>query len=57
MLRLHVAFPTEPDGHVKEIEWKLKPLHIPVVNPPAGDGITPQVPLNLRHVTEEDFVW
>lgn len=59
MLRLHVALPTEPDaqGHVKEIQWKLKAFHIPVVSPPAGDGVTPQVPLNVRLVTEEDFLW
>ncbi|OJA19423.1 hypothetical protein AZE42_02259 [Rhizopogon vesiculosus] len=58
MLRLHVALPTEPnaEGHVKEIQWKLGGSHIPVVKPPAGDGVTPQVPLNVRLVTEEDFV-
>jgi hypothetical protein len=59
MLRLHVALPTEPNaqGHVKEIQWKLGGSHIPVVRLPAGDGVTPQVPLNVRLVREEDFVW
>jgi hypothetical protein len=59
MLSLHFALPTEPNaqGHVKEIQWKLRAFHIPVVKPPAGDGVTAQVPLNLRLVTEDDFVW
>jgi hypothetical protein len=59
LLRLHFALPTEPDaqGHVKEIQWKLGVSHIPVVKLPAGDGVTPQVPLSVRLVREEDFVW
>jgi cytochrome P450 len=59
ILRLHVALPANPNplGHVKEIEWKLRVFHIPVVKPPAGDGVTPQVPLNVRLVREEDFKW
>jgi len=57
MLRVHFTLPTDPgdDGHIKEIEWKMKGFHIPVVKPPAGDGMTPQVPLNVRLVQEEDF--
>jgi hypothetical protein len=56
MLRIHIGLPTEPnaEGHVKEIQWRG--FHIPVVQPPAGDGITSQLPLNVRLVTEEDFV-
>jgi hypothetical protein len=59
ILRLHVALPANPNplGHVKEIEWKLRVFHIPVVKRPAGDGVTPQVPLNVRLVREEDFKW
>ncbi|KAG1879867.1 cytochrome P450 [Suillus subluteus] len=59
ILRLHFSLPTDPDanGHIKEIEWKLKAFHTPVVKSPAGDGVTPQVPLNVRMVREEDFVW
>ncbi|KAG1818048.1 cytochrome P450 [Suillus subaureus] len=59
ILRLHFALPTDPDanGHIKEIQWKLKAFHTPVVKSPAGDGVTPQVPLNVRVVREEDFVW
>jgi hypothetical protein len=59
MLRLHFVLLTEPDtnGHVKEIHWELKGFHIPVVKPPAGDGVTPQVPLNVRLVQDEDFIW
>jgi hypothetical protein len=59
MLRLHFVLPTDADanGHVKEIEWKLKGFHIPVIKPPAGDGVTLQVPLNVRLVQEEDFIW
>jgi hypothetical protein len=58
ILRLHFALPTDLDskGHIKEIEWKLKGFHIPVVKPPAGDGVTPQVPLNVRLAQEEDFI-
>jgi len=33
---------------MKEMQWKIKGLHIPVVKAPAGDGVTPQVPLNVR---------
>ncbi|KAG2153235.1 cytochrome P450 [Suillus clintonianus] len=59
VLRLHFSLPTERNaqGHVKEIQWKLKGFHIPVVKSPAGDGVTPQVPLNVRQVREEDFIW
>ncbi|KAG2150531.1 cytochrome P450 [Suillus clintonianus] len=59
MLRLHFVLPTDPDanGHIKEIQWKLKVFHTPVVKLPAGDGVTPQVPLNVRLVQEEDFKW
>ncbi|KAG2347625.1 cytochrome P450 [Suillus weaverae] len=59
ILRLHFALPTDPDanGHIKEIQWKLKAFHTPVVKSPAGDGVTPQIPLNIRMVREEDFAW
>lgn len=59
ILRLHFALPADPDanGHIKEIEWKLKAFHTPVVKSPAGDGVTPQVPLNVRVVREDDFAW
>ncbi|KAG2063024.1 cytochrome P450 [Suillus decipiens] len=59
VLRLHFSLPTERNalGHVKEIQWKLKAFHIPVVKPPAGDGMTPQVPLNVRLVNKDDFIW
>ncbi|KAG1751445.1 cytochrome P450, partial [Suillus paluster] len=55
MLRLHFALPTDPDvhGHVKEIQWELRSFFAPVVKPPAGDGVTPQVPFNVRLVREE----
>ncbi|KAG2369172.1 cytochrome P450 [Suillus spraguei] len=59
VLRLHFSLPTERNaqGHVKEIQWKLKAFHIPVVKPPAGDGMTPQVPLSVRLVKKDDFIW
>lgn len=59
ILRLHFALPSDPDanGHIKEIQWKLKAFHTPVVKSPAGDGVTPQVPLNVRMVREDDFAW
>ncbi|KAG1854210.1 cytochrome P450 [Suillus subalutaceus] len=59
VMRLHFSLPTERNaqGYVKEIQWKLQAFHIPVVKPPAGDGVTPQVPLNVRLVKEDDFIW
>ncbi|KAG1824385.1 cytochrome P450 [Suillus subaureus] len=59
VLRLHFSLPTERNaqGHVKEIQWKLRGFHIPVVKAPAGDGVTPQLPLNVRLVRDDDFVW
>ncbi|KAG2043845.1 hypothetical protein BDR03DRAFT_940076 [Suillus americanus] len=52
--RLHVSLPTEPNllGHVKEIVWKLRVRHTPVVRPPADDGVTSH-PLNVRLVMEK----
>ncbi|KAG0708663.1 cytochrome P450 [Suillus ampliporus] len=57
--RLHFALPTDAnaEGHVKEIQWKLFAFHAPVVKAPAGDGVTHQVPLNVRLVREDDFKW
>lgn len=59
VMRLHFSLPTERNaqGHAKEIQWKLQAFHIPVVKPPAGDGVTPQVPLNVRLVKKDDFIW
>lgn len=59
VLHLHFVLPTDPDvnGYIKEIQWKMKAFHTPVVKPPAGDGETPAVPLNVRLVQEEDFNW
>ncbi|KAG0694944.1 cytochrome P450 [Suillus ampliporus] len=59
MLRLHFGLPTDSDanGYTKEIQWKLEAFFTPVVKTPAGDGVTPQVPLNVRLVREEDFIW
>ncbi|KAG1746433.1 cytochrome P450 [Suillus lakei] len=59
VLRLHFSLPTEQNTqvYVKEIQWKLQAFHIPVVKPPAGDGVTPQVPLNVRLVKKNDFIW
>ncbi|KAG2146033.1 cytochrome P450 [Suillus bovinus] len=58
VLRLHFVLPTDPDanGHIKEIVWQLKAFHTPVVKPPAGDGVSPTVPLKFRLVQEEDFM-
>ncbi|KAG2142324.1 cytochrome P450 [Suillus bovinus] len=58
VLRLHFSLPTERNaqGQVKEIQWKLQAFHIPVVKSPSGDGVTPQVPLNVRLVTKDDFI-
>ncbi|KAG1739087.1 cytochrome P450 [Suillus paluster] len=52
IVRLHFALPTD-----KEIQWKLWVFHVPVVKPPAGDGVTPQVPLTVRLAREDDFRW
>ncbi|KAG2368095.1 cytochrome P450 [Suillus spraguei] len=52
VLRLQFVLPTD-----KEIQWKLRAFHTPVVKPPGGDGVSPAVPLNVRLVQEEDFKW
>lgn len=55
--RLHFALPsaTNADGRKKEIYWKMSGPQIPVVQPPFGDGMSPQVPLDVRCVETEDF--
>ncbi|KAL4072764.1 cytochrome P450 [Scleroderma yunnanense] len=55
--RLHFSLPSVPDEHgqVKEIYWKISALQVPVVHPPLGDGITPQIPLGVRAVRDGDF--
>ena len=55
--RLHFALPsqTNADGKAKEIFWKMSGPQIPVVQPPFGDGMSPQVPLDVRRVKAEDF--
>nr|BAK09473.1 cytochrome P450 [Postia placenta] len=47
---LHFSLPAE-----KEIYWKMNGLQVPVVRPPAGDGQTPQVPLKIRLVRDDDY--
>ncbi|THH27655.1 hypothetical protein EUX98_g6535 [Antrodiella citrinella] len=46
-------FSPSPD---KEIRWMYNNFQTPVVRPPAGDGKTRQVPLNIRMVNRGDFV-
>jgi len=55
--RLHFSLPSTPNerGQVKEVYWKISALQVPVVRPPGGDGMTPQVPLGVRRVTDDDF--
>ncbi|OCH89654.1 cytochrome P450 [Obba rivulosa] len=45
---------TNEHGRTKQILWKMNGLHVPV-DPPPRDGHTPQVPLDIRRVCEEDF--
>ncbi|KAF8875068.1 cytochrome P450 [Infundibulicybe gibba] len=54
---MHFALPSEvgENGQVKEIYWKYNGLQVPVIQPPAGDFRTPQVPLTLRPVRDSDF--
>ena len=40
----------------KEIYWKMNGPQIPVIRAPFGDGISPQVPLDIRAVIGDDFV-
>ncbi|KAG2078937.1 cytochrome P450 [Suillus decipiens] len=51
---IHFALPSKPDdnGNVKEIHWRMSGFHTPVVKAPAGDGETPQLPLDMRLVRE-----
>lgn len=55
--RLHFSLPGTPDerGQLKEIYWKISALQVPVVRPPSGDGVAPQVPLEVRRVRDDDF--
>jgi len=54
---LHFSLPSEVDaqGNIKEIYWKMNGLQVPVVRPPAGDNVTPRVPLTIRMVNKDDF--
>ncbi|KAI0370531.1 cytochrome P450 [Pilatotrama ljubarskyi] len=54
---MHFALPSAVDsnGVRKEIYWSVNGLQVPLVRPPHGDGKTPQVPLDVRRVTEADF--
>lgn len=55
--RLHFALPSavEERGNRKEVYWMMSGPQIPVVRPPFGDGMTAQVPLDVRLVMEEDY--
>ncbi|EIM82072.1 cytochrome P450, partial [Stereum hirsutum FP-91666 SS1] len=55
---VHFSLPSTPDetGHIKEIYWKTNAVQVPVVRPPSGDGQTPQVPLDVRLVREDDYL-
>ena len=55
---LHFALPSavNADGVRKEIYWRIDGLQVPVVREPHGDFKTPQVPLDVRAVTESDFL-
>lgn len=55
---MHFALPSAVDesGAKKEIYWRMDGLQVPVVRAPHGDGKTAQVPLDIRLVTEEDFL-
>lgn len=55
---VHFSLPSTPDeaGHIKEIYWKTNAVQVPVVRSPAGDGQTPQVPLDVRLVREDDYL-
>lgn len=56
--RMHFSLPTVTDGHGnrKEIYWNMSGPQIPTVRPPFGDGISAQVPLDIRRVKPEDFI-
>ncbi|KAI0355985.1 cytochrome P450 [Trametes cingulata] len=55
---LHFALPSaaDADGVRKDIYWSVNGLQVPLVRPPHGDGKTAQVPLDVRRVTEADFL-
>ena len=56
---MHFSLPSslDKDGNKKEIYWKYDGIQVPIVIPPGGDGVTPQVPLDVRRVREEDFAY
>lgn len=45
----------ENTGSPKIVRWRTDGLQKPVLSPPAGNGLTPQMPMNLRAVGEKDF--
>ncbi|KIJ54811.1 hypothetical protein M422DRAFT_64043 [Sphaerobolus stellatus SS14] len=59
LTHLHFSLPSSVDenGNKKDIYWKINGLQVPVVRPPAGDFSTPQVPLDVRLATDEDFAY
>ena len=54
---MHFSLPSSLDenDNKKEIYWKYNGIQVPTVRPPGGDGVTPQVPLDVRRVWKEDF--
>ena len=54
---VHLSLPSAVDenGNKKEIYWKMSGLQVPVVRAPAGDNATPQVPLDIRLIRDNDF--
>ena len=56
---MHFSLPSslDKDGNKKEIYWKYDGIQVPIVITPGGDGVTPQVPLDVRCVREEDFAY
>ena len=55
---VHLSVPSSVDekGNIKEIYWKVSGLQVPVVRQPAGDGKTPQAPLDIRLICDKDFL-
>lgn len=55
---LHFSLPSavNNEGVRKEIYWRMDGLQVPVVLPPHGDGKTTGVPLDVRTVSDSDFL-
>ncbi|GJJ14788.1 hypothetical protein Clacol_009056 [Clathrus columnatus] len=54
---LHFSLTSALDekGNVKVVRWRTDGIQKPVLCPPSGNDVTPQMPMDVRAVTADDF--